>query len=106
MGLILTVAGNILAYGAWLYTLVLLARAILSWVRLFAPRWMPPPFLLVVFDWIYRLTDPPLRLIGRYVPPLRLGNVGLDVGFMIVFVATILIGRLGTWLLYLGYMVG
>lgn len=39
------------------------------------------------FNIVYMLTDPPLRLVNRYIPPLRLGAVALDVGFILVFVA-------------------
>lgn len=106
MGSLLIIVGYILAYGSSLYTFILLARVILDWVRLFARGWMPPPFLLTIFDWIYRLTDPPVRFMRRYIPPLRLGNIALDVGFMIVFIATIMVGRLGTWLVYMGYLMG
>lgn len=95
--------GRILSVAASLYTLVLLARIILDWSRFFAPRWTPKGPVLVVADWVYRLTDPPIRFMRRYVPPLRLGNVALDVGFIVVFVVVAIIGRIGRWLMYMGY---
>ena len=96
-------AGYLLTYASTLYTFVLLARVALDWARLLMPRWVPPSWALVLFDWIYRLTDPPVRWLRRFIPPVRLGTVALDVGFMVLFFAVILVGRLGNWLLYLGY---
>lgn len=73
--------------------LVLLARVILSWIQVFNPQWRPSGPLLVIANAIYALTDPPVRAAGRLVPPLRLGNVGLDVGFLIVVIALIILER-------------
>ncbi len=106
MGSIFLILGYVLAYGSWAYSLVLIARVILDWIRVLAPRWRPPSLLLVVFDWVYRLTDPPVRWLRKYIPPLRLGNVALDVGFMVLFIAVLLVGRVGSWLIYLALVRG
>lgn len=102
MASLVTILGYILAYGSWIYSLVLLTRVILDWTGILAPRWTPPGFLLVIFDFIYKITDPPVRWLRRYIPPIRLGNVGLDVGFMLLFIAVLILGRVGWWLVYLG----
>lgn len=34
---------------------------------------------------IYALTDAPLRLLRRVIPPLRLGPIALDIGTVILF---------------------
>lgn len=73
---------------------VLLARVIFSWIQVFNPQWRPRGVLLVVANLIYALTDPPVRAAGRLVPPLRLGNVGLDVGFLIVVIGVIILERI------------
>lgn len=106
MGSLLLILGYILAYGSWIYSMVLIARVILDWTRILAPRWRPPSVLLVLFDWVYRLTDPPVKWLRKFIPPLRLGTVALDVGFMILFLAVLLVGRLGSWLVYLGMVSG
>lgn len=106
MGSLLLILGYILAYSSWIYSLVLIARVILDWIRVLAPRWRPPSALLVLFDWVYRLTDPPVRWLRKFIPPVRLGNVALDVGFMILFIAVLLVGRAGAWLVYLGMVAG
>ncbi|MDO4664877.1 MAG: YggT family protein [Actinomycetaceae bacterium] len=67
------------------YTLVILARVVLDWVRLFARTWRPRGILLFLFNLVYALTDPPLRFLNRYIPPLRLGPMALDLGFLVLF---------------------
>jgi YggT family protein len=47
--------------------------------------------MLVVANVVYGLTDPPLRFVRRFVPPLRLGQVQLDLGFLILFFAVQLV---------------
>ena len=48
---------------------------------------------LAAADDIYTVTDPPLRFIGRLVPPLRLGGVALDVGFLILYFGLTILQR-------------
>jgi YggT family protein len=70
-----------------LYMLVLVARLILSWVQVFARDWRPTGLVLVLAEVVYTLTDPPLRALRRLIPPLRLGGIALDLGFIILFLA-------------------
>lgn len=69
-----------------LYILVLLVRLVLDWVQLFARSWRPTGLVLVVANGAYALTDPPLRFLRRLIPPLRIGQVQLDLGFIILFI--------------------
>jgi YggT family protein len=32
------------------------------------------------------VTDPPLKVLRRLIPPLRLGGVSLDLGFLVLFI--------------------
>jgi YggT family protein len=38
----------------------------------------------VIAEVIYTLTDPPLKFLSKLIPPLRIGNIMLDIGFMIL----------------------
>ena len=85
--------------GAWianilfLYLLVLIGRLVFDFVQIFARDWRPSGPILIVVEGIYTLTEPPLKLIRRVVPPLRLGQVSLDLGFLILLIGLqILIG--------------
>ena len=51
----------------------------------------PTGALVVVFEVVYTLTDPPLRLLRRVIPPLRVGNVAFDLGFLLLFIAIVVV---------------
>ncbi|QRV02780.1 YggT family protein [Arcanobacterium phocisimile] len=70
-----------------LYTFVLFARVIVDLTLSLTRDWHPDSAFVVVFNAVYFLTDPPLRLVNRYIPPLRLGGIALDLGFIVVFIA-------------------
>ena len=36
---------------------------------------------------VYTLTDPPVKFFRRFIPPLRLGGVALDLSFIVLFFA-------------------
>ena len=85
-----------------LYMMVLFARVILDWSQFFARGWRPTGILLVVANVLYALTDPPIRWIGRYVPPLRVGGgMAIDVVFMVLFLVLIITQRLANVLYFM-----
>ena len=40
----------------------------------------------MIAEGIYSLTDPPLRLLRRFIPPVRLGGVALDFSFLLLLI--------------------
>jgi YggT family protein len=68
-----------------IYLLLLIGRLIFSWIQAFARDWSPSGVVLVIAESVYSATDPPLRFLKRYIPSLRLGNVALDLSFMLLF---------------------
>mgnify|MGYP003327928393 CR=1 FL=1 len=79
--------GSLIATLLELYLFVLFARLILDYVRMFARNWRPRGIMLPIAEIIYALTDKPLSFIRRFVPPLRLGAVALDLSFIVLFFA-------------------
>jgi YggT family protein len=73
------------------YLLLLIGRLILSWVQAYARDWRPRGALLVIAETVYTATDPPLRLLRRYIPTLRLGTVALDLSFMLLFLVVLVL---------------
>jgi YggT family protein len=61
---------------------------------MFARSWTPRGPILLVLEVVYTATDPPIKLIRRFVPPLRLGAVMLDTSFLIVLVVVFLLRTL------------
>jgi YggT family protein len=45
---------------------------------------------------VFTITDPPLRFVRRFVPPLRLGGISLDLAFLVllIFVQIVIVGYL------------
>jgi YggT family protein len=79
-----------------LFLIFLLGRAVLDWVQFFAREWRPKGASLVVAEAVYTVTDPPLKALRRIIPPLRLGNVSLDVAYMVLFaICWVLLAVLG-----------
>ena len=84
----------VLTYVLWLYLLILIGRLIISWIQAFSRDWSPTGIVLVVAEGVYTATDPPLRLLRRYIPNLRLGNVALDLSFMVLFLVILVLLQL------------
>jgi len=78
---------GLLAFLLWLYLMLLVGRLVFDWVQVFARDWRPRGAVLVLAEVIYTATDPPLRLLRRLIPPLTLGRVRLDLGFLVLFLA-------------------
>jgi YggT family protein len=83
----------ILTYALWIYLLLLIGRMIISWIQSFSPSWKPTGFVLVLAEAVFTPTDPPLRLLRRYIHPLRLGTVALDLSFMVLFLVVFVLIR-------------
>jgi YggT family protein len=81
----------VLTYLLWFYLLLLIIRMIISWIQAFSRSWHPTGIVLVVAELVFTATDPPLRLLRRYIPSVRLGNVALDLSFMVLFLVLILL---------------
>jgi YggT family protein len=70
----------------WIAIVILLARFVIDWVQLLARGWRPRGWVAVLCEGIYAVTDPPLRAIRRVIPPLRLGQVALDLSPLILLI--------------------
>ena len=82
---------QILSLVLWLFLALLFVRFIVDWVQVFARSWTPSGPVLVVLEVVYTITDPPIKFFRRFIPPLRLGSVALDLSFMIVLIITYLL---------------
>jgi YggT family protein len=85
---------TLLYFVVWVFFLLLIGRLVLDWIQAFAREWRPKGVVLVLAELIYSATDPPLRALRRVIPPLRIGQVQLDLAFMILFIVTLLLLQL------------
>ncbi|MET7682229.1 YggT family protein [Streptomyces sp. NPDC005423] len=80
------------------FLIVLIFRLVMDYVFQFARSWQPGKAMVVVLEATYTVTDPPLKLLRRVIPPLRLGGVALDLSFfvlmIIVYILVFVVSRL------------
>lgn len=71
------------------YLVMILARVVVEITRQFARSWRPVGYAAVGLEFVYVSTDPPIKLLRRFVPPLRLGGVSLDLSILILLIVVI-----------------
>ena len=82
-----TIVGAVLSTVLWLFFIALLARLVFDWVFVLSRSWEPRGPMVLVLEAVYTVTDPPLKALRRVIPPLRIGQVSLDLGFLILIIA-------------------
>ncbi|MCB1299098.1 MAG: YggT family protein [Microthrixaceae bacterium] len=70
----------------FLYVMVLLARLVLEYIPMFNREWRPKGAGLIAAEVIYTVTDPPIKLFRRFIPPLRLGGIAIDLAFTLTMI--------------------
>ena len=75
----------------FVFFITLLIRFVIDWIRVFAREWTPRGPALVVAEGVYSATDPPLKFLRRFIPPLRLGGISVDFAFMVLFFACVIL---------------
>jgi YggT family protein len=85
---------EILASVLTVFLVLLFARFVVDWVMLLARNWRPQGLVAALLELVYTITDPPLKLVRRIIPPLNLGTIRLDLGFMVLLIAVILLRSL------------
>lgn len=69
------------------FKIALFLRIIVDYIRMFARSWRPNTFLLAVFEIIFAITEKPMAFVRRFIPPLRIGGVALDLSFIVLLIA-------------------
>jgi YggT family protein len=82
---------EVLTYVLTIYLVILVGRMIFGWVQVFARDWRPTGLLLILAEAIFTVTDPPLKFLRRFIPPLRLGMVAMDLSFMVLFIVVLIL---------------
>jgi YggT family protein len=73
------------------FIVIMIVRLVFDYVQMFARDWRPHGGVLVVLEICYSITDPPLRTLRGVVPALRFGRFGLDMGWITLFLAAIIL---------------
>ncbi len=88
------IVGLVIGLVLQLFLILLFVRFVFDWVQVFARTWSPSGPLLVMLEIVYSVTDPPINLVRRFVPPLRIGSIMLDLAFIIVLIAVFVLMEL------------
>lgn len=80
--------GSVIVFLLQLFIISLFARVILDYIRIFSPSWRPRGVVLAIAELVYAVTDPIMRFVRKFIPPLRLGPVAVDISFILIFFVT------------------
>jgi YggT family protein len=77
-----------------IFLFILIVRMVFTWIQSFSRDWRPSGIVLVIAESVFTVTDPPLKFLRRFIPPLRLGMVALDLSFMVLFIVDLIMLKL------------
>ena len=90
------VVADVVYFALLVFLLLLIFRLVMEYVFLLARSYRPTGLVAAALELAYSVTDPPLRALRKVIPPLRIGQVSLDLGFIILFIVVrILMGVVG-----------
>jgi YggT family protein len=87
----MTIIIAIVATVLLLFQLMLVARAVLDWTAALAGPSAPGSVREGLAAGVRAVTEPVLAPVRRVLPPLRLGTMALDLAFIAVFVAVLIL---------------
>ncbi|WP_029433690.1 YggT family protein [Blastococcus sp. URHD0036] len=73
------------------FLILLFARFVVDWVMVLARSWRPSGLVAAGLEVVYSTTDPPLKAVRKVIPPLNLGAIRLDLGFMVLLIAVFIL---------------
>ncbi|MEE1928767.1 YggT family protein [Streptomyces sp. TRM 70351] len=82
----MAIAQQVIVVALQIFLYVLIFRLVMDYVFMFARSWQPGKAMVVVLEATYTVTDPPLKLLRRFIPPLRFGGVALDLSFFVLMI--------------------
>ena len=68
------------------FLLFLIFRLVMEYVFLLARSYRPTGLVAAALELAYAVTDPPLKALRRVLPPLRIGQISIDLGFIVLFI--------------------
>jgi YggT family protein len=83
---VLSIVFQVLYLALYVFFLTLLDRFVLGAVLQYGRRWQPRRGSAAALESVWSVTDPPLKALRRVIPPLRIGNVSLDLASLVLLV--------------------
>jgi YggT family protein len=96
VGDVLSVLLQVVYLALLIFLYILLARFVLGTVMSIGRRWRPGRGAAAAMEVVWSVTDPPLKALRRWIPPLRIGGISLDLAsiVLLVIVSVLLFGFL------------
>ena len=88
---IVFLVGSVLRLAIRLFVLLMWARLILDLVAAFSRGFRPRGVFAVLTETVFIVTDPPIRMFRKILPPIRLGQVALDLGWFLTMISCIIL---------------
>ncbi|MCW2491899.1 MAG: YggT family protein [Pseudonocardiales bacterium] len=76
------------------FYLLVIARLVAETTRSFARSWRPAGLTAIGLELVYSVTDPPMKLLRRIIPPLRIGGISLDLSVIVLFILIIILQQI------------
>ncbi len=86
MQAVLSIVFGVIYVALLIVFLAMWARFVFDWIQSLNRSWRPTGAVVVAAEVSYTITDPPIRAVRRFVPPIRLGAIQLDLAWTIVMV--------------------
>lgn len=69
------------------FFLLLVARLFIDLALSFNRGWRPKGLMLPIVEIVMTVTDPPLKFLRRFIPPIRLGAISFDLAWTLLVFA-------------------
>lgn len=80
-----SLVAQVLYYLLLFFFICMIIRLIMGWVFMLS-SYRATGAVAMVLEAVYTVTDPPIKALQRVLPPLRIGNFSLDVGFIVLII--------------------
>lgn len=91
MPLVFSVILNVIYLALFLVFIAMWARFVFDWIQALNRGWRPRGGLIIVAELAYTITDPPIRVVRKVIPPLQFGSIRLDLAWTIVLIALLIL---------------
>jgi YggT family protein len=92
--LVTAIVATIVYLALLLFIVLMWARFIIDLVTSLSRSWRPRGTLLVIVEFAYLITDPPIKVVRRVVPPIRFGGIAIDLAWSIVLLVAIILSSI------------
>ena len=81
----------VLYFAISLFIIVMWVRLVFDLISNVNRGWRPSGLALVIAELAYTITDPPINLVRKAVPPLHVGEISLDLSWTIVMIVAFIL---------------